>query len=96
MKHGSDASAGDGLARITAEDAGCAGGWGDESQQELDCGGFAGAVGAEEGYDFAGAQGEAEAVEGEGVAVSLVTPVRVAMGCLGAMWGPLMGGISVS
>ena len=51
-------------------------------------GGFACAVGAEEGDDFAGAEGEAEAVERAGGAVVLGDVVRVATdGCAGLVPG---------
>ena len=59
LQHGADAGAGGGVARVAAEDADGAGGGGDEAEEQLDCGGFACAVGAEESDDFAGAEREA-------------------------------------
>ena len=45
--------------------------WGSEAEKDPDRRGFACSVGAEEGDDFAGVEGEGESVEGSGCAVTL-------------------------
>ena len=54
LQHGSNTSASGGVAGVAAEDPSGAGCRGDETKEQLDCGGFAGAIGAEKGDDFAG------------------------------------------
>jgi hypothetical protein len=53
LQHGSGADARGGVARVGAEDADAAGGGRGEAEHQLDGGGFSGAVGAEQGDDFA-------------------------------------------
>ena len=57
LEHDAGAEAVGAEARVLAEDVGLAVGGGAEAEEELDGGGFAGAVGAEEGDYFAGVEG---------------------------------------
>ena len=57
LQHGSDASASEGEARIAAEDTDLPGCGCGETEHQANGGGFARAVGTEEGYDFTRVQG---------------------------------------
>jgi hypothetical protein len=71
LKHDAGAEAGGGVAGICAEDADGAGCGGAEAHEQLNGGGLAGAVGAEEGDDFTTAEGEREVIErGDAVGVA--------------------------
>ena len=64
LEHGADAATGGGGAGVAAEDAGGAAGRGGEAEEQADAGGFARAVGSEDGDDLAWVERHGEAVEG--------------------------------
>src|SRR5262249_34473410 len=69
LKHCANACPRRRISRIAAEHTNAAGGWRNQSQQETDCCGLAGSIGAQQRDDFARANLEGELVERDGRSV---------------------------